>query len=114
TGCYAELDRDALARIAGIDEIIGHSDRERIPAVLDRSAPGAAPAEAREIACIEEATSPAAGSTGPLHFGDRSRAFLKIQEGCDLSCSYCIIPKVRGASRSIAPGRLESAGGARN
>src|SRR4029434_9675394 len=38
TGCYAELDRDALARIAGIDEIIGHSDRERIPAVLDRIA----------------------------------------------------------------------------
>jgi threonylcarbamoyladenosine tRNA methylthiotransferase MtaB len=109
TGCYAELDRDALARIAGIDEIIGHSDRERIPAVLDRIATEAAPAEAREIACIEEATSTAAGSTGPLHFGDRSRAFLKIQEGCDLSCSYCIIPKVRGASRSIAPGLLERA-----
>jgi hypothetical protein len=36
-----------------------------------------------------------------LHFGDRARAFLKVQEGCRLACSYCIVPRVRGASRSV-------------
>lgn len=110
TGCYAELDRESLSRTTEIDEVVGHSDRARIPAILDRiaaeAAPAAAPEGAREIACVEASES---GAVGPLHFGDRTRAFLKVQEGCDLSCSYCIIPRVRGASRSIAPELLERA-----
>jgi threonylcarbamoyladenosine tRNA methylthiotransferase MtaB len=109
TGCYAERDREGLARTAEIDEIVGHSDRERIPAILDRIAAEAAPPEARSIACVEAAGGAAPGAADLLHFGDHTRAFLKIQEGCDLSCSYCIIPKVRGASRSIAPELLEEA-----
>ena len=40
---------------------------------------------------------------GALSFGDRTRAFLKVQEGCDLRCSYCIIPEVRGPSLSVPP-----------
>jgi threonylcarbamoyladenosine tRNA methylthiotransferase MtaB len=106
TGCYAELDRDAIARAAEVDDIIGHSDRDRLPGILDRIASESAPAEPRTIACLEEA---AAGDAAPLHFADRTRAFLKVQEGCGLSCSYCIIPRVRGASRSVSPELLERA-----
>ena len=107
TGCSVELDREGLARDPGIDAVVGHSDRERIPAILDRIAAESDPATLGEIACIEEAEETAAA--GPLHYGDRTRAFLKVQEGCDLSCAYCIIPQVRGASRSIAPDLLERA-----
>jgi MiaB/RimO family radical SAM methylthiotransferase len=48
-------------------------------------------------ACVESAEDPL-----PF-FSDQTRAFLKIQEGCDLHCSYCVIPSVRGASRSVEP-----------
>jgi threonylcarbamoyladenosine tRNA methylthiotransferase MtaB len=44
-----------------------------------------------------------------LHFGDRSRAFLKVQEGCRLACSYCVIPEVRGPSRSVRVDRVVAA-----
>src|SRR6185436_12851643 len=44
TGCYAELDRDAIARAAEVDEVVGHSDRSRLPAILDRIASESSPA----------------------------------------------------------------------
>ena len=97
TGCYAELDRERLAAMEEVDTVIGHSDRHRLPEILDAIAARAEPEG--EIACIE-----AAGDGAALHFGDRTRALLKIQEGCDLACSYCIIPKVRGRSRSVPTG----------
>ena len=46
---------------------------------------------------------------GALHFGDRSRAFLRVQEGCNLRCSYCVIPRVRGDSRSVPSEQVERA-----
>ncbi|MGH9867819.1 MAG: tRNA (N(6)-L-threonylcarbamoyladenosine(37)-C(2))-methylthiotransferase MtaB [Candidatus Polarisedimenticolia bacterium] len=101
TGCYAERDPAALAAIPEVDLVLRREDRpraarlildmlrQRDPASL---ADGCAEREAEE--CLPD-------------FGDRSRAFLRVQEGCDLVCSYCIIPSVRGASRSVEPGRVE-------
>jgi threonylcarbamoyladenosine tRNA methylthiotransferase MtaB len=109
TGCYAERDAAGLAAIPGVDRVFGNRDKGRFPAILDEL--GVAPraelaagtiapllpaAGAGDRGCDGAATLPAA-----VHFGDRSRAFLKIQEGCRLACSYCIIPAVRGASRSV-------------
>lgn len=113
TGCYAELDRVRLESMGEIDAVVGHADRARIPGWLDaivgeagqgRAVSPDVPAESGEIACIEAASSPA-----PAHFGEHTRAYLKVQEGCDLRCSYCIIPRLRGRSRSVAPEVLEAA-----
>ena len=104
TGCYAELDRERLAAMVEVDAVFGLADRERIPPFLDTLSGGAG-SDAGTVPCVDK--------DGPvdaeqaLHFGERTRAFLKVQEGCDLSCSYCIIPKVRGAGRSVPAGEIE-------
>ncbi|UCF66093.1 MAG: MiaB/RimO family radical SAM methylthiotransferase [Acidobacteriota bacterium] len=87
TGCYAERDAEALGRLGVLDEIVGLRERRRLPSALLGH---------------DECTT---GSIA-LFFGDRSRAFLRIQEGCDLGCSYCVIPQVRGTSRSVPAGEV--------
>ncbi len=84
TGCYAERDPAALERTGAFDSVIGLRERDRLPAAL-----------LGDDAC---ATAPVG-----LFFADRARAYLRVQEGCDLRCSYCIIPTVRGPGRSIPP-----------
>lgn len=82
TGCYAERDPAALRALALFDDVVGHRERERLPAAL-----------LGDDHCSSVPLS--------LSFPDPARAFLKVQEGCDLACSYCIIPTVRGRSRSL-------------
>jgi threonylcarbamoyladenosine tRNA methylthiotransferase MtaB len=119
TGCYAERDAEGLRRLAGVDRVFGNADKARLAHVLDEmglAAPTAdLPRREREG---EAGAVPAGGDRGcdaaldlprALHFGERSRAFLKVQEGCRLACSYCIIPRVRGASRSVGPAAVEAA-----
>jgi threonylcarbamoyladenosine tRNA methylthiotransferase MtaB len=89
TGCYAELDPCALRALPRVDRVFGNRDKPRLSAILD------------EMGIVASAV-PAPG----LRFGDRGRAYLKIQEGCDLACSYCVIPRVRGRSRSVPPERV--------
>jgi len=86
TGCYAELDAGAIHAIPGVDRVFGNKDKKRFPEILDEI--GLTAAEDSKF-------------TLDLHFGDRSRAFLKVQDGCNLASSYCIIPTVRGKSRSV-------------
>ncbi len=96
TGCYAQRDPSALEAIPGVDAVVGIPAQGTIPDLVLKLAPPAAP----DPACIESAEDPL-----PC-FSDRTRAFLKIQEGCDLKCSYCVIPSVRGASRSVGPAQV--------
>jgi threonylcarbamoyladenosine tRNA methylthiotransferase MtaB len=109
TGCFAERDARALASSGLADAIVGTLQRERLAPLLDGIADEAAPSFSgsadgpERIACLESAE----GGAVPW-FGDRTRAFLKVQEGCDLGCSYCIIPTVRGRSRSVPPRELSS------
>jgi len=93
TGCYAQRDPDSLRAIPGVSAVVGLSEQRGIRSLALRLAPEVA----ADPACIESAEDPL-----PC-FSDRTRAFLKIQDGCDLRCSYCVIPSVRGASRSIDP-----------
>jgi len=111
TGCYAERDAAALSRIPGVDRVFGNFEKSALPGILDDLGVAALP-----VAPVAGAT--AAGDRGcdaaidavpALHFGERSRAFLKVQEGCDLACSYCVIPRVRGPSRSVPPDAVERA-----
>jgi threonylcarbamoyladenosine tRNA methylthiotransferase MtaB len=93
TGCYAQRDPAALRAIPGVDAVMGLSQQRGLKNLVTRLLPEV-PAG---IACVESGEDPL-----PL-FSDQTRAFLKIQEGCDLRCSYCVIPSVRGASRSVPP-----------
>jgi len=99
TGCYAELDPEAISSIAGVDVVCGLRDRGRLSRALDELNVGPVGGDRGCDAAVDLPSS--------LHFGDRSRAFLKVQEGCRLACSYCIIPTVRGPSRSVPPQDVE-------
>jgi len=96
TGCYAQRDAAALRKIPGVDAVVGLPGEREIPEIVARLAPGAL----AEPSCADRTGDPL-----PF-FSDRTRAFLKIQEGCDLRCSYCVIPSVRGGSRSVGPGAV--------
>ena len=106
TGCYAELDPRAIRSIEGVDGVFGNQEKSRLPRILDELGIGAEKVAAAggDRGCDATLSMPRA-----LHFGDRSRAFLRVQEGCRLACSYCIIPKVRGASRSLPPDAVREA-----
>ncbi len=93
TGCYAQRDPKALEAIQGVDAVLGLAGQKRLKHLVVKLVPEIP----EQLACLESADDPL-----PL-FSDQTRAFLKIQEGCDLRCSYCVIPSVRGASRSVDP-----------
>ncbi len=109
TGCYAERDAAALASIAGAGQVVGMRDQAtRVAALAARTfgleVPAPSPADgeppARLPGPLDLGRFGATDACDPGH-GDHTRAFLKIQDGCDLRCSYCVIPSVRGASRSL-------------
>ncbi len=89
TGCYAETRPDEIRRIPGVDRVFGNSEKWKI---------------ADRIMESETAQTEQASTAVPVRsVRSRTRAFLKIQDGCNNYCSYCIVPYARGASRSAAP-----------
>jgi len=96
-GCYAQLKPAEIANIPGVAAVLGAAEKFQLAdtiASLPRPAAGQ-PGHVR--------ASPIAAATEfhPAHsFGDRTRTFLKVQDGCDYSCSFCTIPLARGGSRS--------------
>lgn len=93
-GCYAQLKPEEISSIDGVDLVLGATEKFNLPHYLN----DLSKKELAEIHSCEiiEATS----FTSAYSFGDRTRAFLKVQDGCDYSCSYCTIPLARGNSRS--------------
>lgn len=108
TGCYAQRDPQALARIPGTSAVVGHSDAGALGAVVMDLLEGPPPALARVLRAPLERIDPA--TLAPLHpvsvLHDRTRPFVKIQDGCDAHCTYCVIPQVRGPARSAAADRV--------
>lgn len=107
TGCYAQRDPDRLARIAEIDLVIGNTHRHLLPdlVALEGTPGGFGEADA-PLARVHREDFPRQRRIAALpagRIGRRSRPMVKIQDGCDASCSYCIIPAVRGPSRSVPP-----------
>ncbi len=90
TGCYAETRPEELRSIPGVDLVIGNRDKATIPHQIMKKA-----------SSISEI--PSAGSIPiPIKtLPGKTRGFLKIQDGCDNRCSYCIVPLARGESRSV-------------
>lgn len=98
TGCYAQRAPEDIAELPGVSLIIGAANRADIARELGSVAAG----ELRIVVSpIEEATSFLDVPIAEMM--ERSRALVKVQEGCDESCSFCIVPQTRGRSRSREP-----------
>jgi threonylcarbamoyladenosine tRNA methylthiotransferase MtaB len=94
TGCYAQLRPEELAAIPGVDAVLGTNEKFRLFEVLDTF--DKAPSTQVHVSCIDDVA-----TFGPAYnAGERTRAFLKVQDGCDYSCAFCTIPLARGRSRS--------------
>ncbi|MFN0036257.1 MAG: tRNA (N(6)-L-threonylcarbamoyladenosine(37)-C(2))-methylthiotransferase MtaB [Saprospiraceae bacterium] len=95
TGCYAQLKPQEIADIPGVDLVLGAGEKFRILEYVDEisKSPGKGMVRAGEVRDVNT-------FTASFSFGDRTRSFLKVQDGCDYKCSFCTIPQARGASRS--------------
>jgi threonylcarbamoyladenosine tRNA methylthiotransferase MtaB len=100
TGCYAQLEPEAIASMNGVDLVLGA--REKFD--LFRFAGALEKETTPRIHVSEIDTVDNFGPAFTTEAGGRTRAFLKIQDGCDYSCSFCTIPLARGRSRSQTPG----------
>ncbi len=94
TGCYAQLKPKEIAEIPGVDLVLGAAEKFNITQHLRELTKGD---PARICSCdIEEVS----GFNASYSLHDRTRTFLKVQDGCDYNCSFCTIPMARGKSRS--------------
>jgi len=114
TGCYAQVSADALEAIPEIDRVIGNDGKDKLADVVlgNGGSQNALQTEANGQACalphrnkrsrnrVWNARVRPAGSHITALPESRTRPFLKVQDGCDYSCSFCIIPRARGVSRS--------------
>ena len=126
TGCYAQRAPDEIAALDGVALVVGNSHQAQIPGLIGELGPSAAgaPTDFVPLARLNDdamslARGPAKILTGDIFAqtgvnipvsatadpsaADRTRPILKIQDGCNNRCSYCVIPFVRGRSRSLAP-----------
>tara|TARA_B110000027_G_scaffold5709_1_gene5260 strand:- start:1927 stop:3255 length:1329 start_codon:yes stop_codon:yes gene_type:complete len=93
-GCYAQLQPEELAAVSGVDLVLGATEKFKITDYLNQLTKNdTAAIHSCEIADADFYVS-------SYSVGDRTRAFLKVQDGCDYKCTYCTIPLARGISRS--------------
>lgn len=91
TGCLAQTDPDNIQKIRGVHRIVGNDEKQRIPEILQSTGrPRTASSRANPFG--NKVYSPS---------GNKTRPFLKIQDGCNTFCSYCIVPYARGRHRSM-------------
>ncbi len=99
-GCYAQLKPEELASVDGVDLVLGATEKFKVTDYLNdlskNSIGEVHSCEIQEVNIFE----------GSYSIGDRTRAFLKVQDGCDYKCTYCTIPLARGISRSDSLGNV--------
>jgi threonylcarbamoyladenosine tRNA methylthiotransferase MtaB len=107
TGCLAERDPDGLARRPEIDLVAGHGSCAALVRLIEEVATGLLPGKIASLGVSpgEVLRSPLAWTTGP----GRTRAFLKVQDGCGRRCAFCIVPSLRGSERSAPLAEVEEA-----
>jgi threonylcarbamoyladenosine tRNA methylthiotransferase MtaB len=89
TGCYAQRAPRELAQIEGVSLVVGNNEKAYLPLLL------------RESGCMGSLVTIQGGSTINHYPGFRTRALVKVQDGCNSFCSYCIVPLVRGREKSL-------------
>ena len=99
TGCYAQTEPEEIEKIEGVEAVIGQGNKHNIPELIGnyQQSPHSKLVSIHKDIYLEKNFSslPVSG------FDSRTRPFLKIQDGCDAFCSYCIVPHARGRSRSM-------------
>lgn len=113
TGCYAQLKPKEISEIPGVDLVLGAAEKFNIASHIKELSKG----DSTKISSceIEEVT----GFNASYSINDRTRTFLKVQDGCDYTCSFCTIPQARGKSRSdtianvVANAKAIAAGGSK-
>ncbi|CAN5312953.1 tRNA (N(6)-L-threonylcarbamoyladenosine(37)-C(2))-methylthiotransferase MtaB [soil metagenome] len=93
-GCYAQLKPKEISEIPGVDAVLGASEKFRLVELLDGFVRQPTPV------VLSSDISEASSFSTSYSMSDRTRTFLKVQDGCDYSCSFCTIPLARGSSRS--------------
>ncbi len=99
TGCYAERDPDSLAVMPGVSLVLGNAKKEQLPDLIEDDGQFLlgkiirTPLDAGRDYLLPPMT----------HTGGKTRPLVKLQDGCDALCAYCIVPKVRGPGRSADP-----------
>src|SRR5258708_3597802 len=122
TGCYAQRAPEEVASLPGVAWVVGNSHKHLIPEISEEIAAAHAPVEPRNFISVENVALSAPAFTvvgdifahtelltAPVMTGglaSKTRPNLKVQDGCDNRCSFCIIPGVRGSSRSMRPERV--------
>ena len=94
-GCYAQLKPKEISEIPGVDLVLGAAEKFNVLNYIDElsQAPEKGLIKSSDVRAVH-------GFEASFSFGDRTRSFLKVQDGCDYKCSFCTIPQARGASRS--------------
>lgn len=110
TGCYAQLKPDEIAQINGVDLVLGNQEKFDVFSYLktikksDYAKKDLALNSEKNLACIYVSQTEQLNDFGWAHSSEadsRTRAYMKIQDGCDYKCSFCTIPLARGKSRSL-------------
>lgn len=99
TGCYAQVFPEELSRIDGLDAVVGNALKGGLHTLLRDCGKGAP-------ICLSPGDFRPSLSEDVLPLSERTRSFLKIQDGCDSFCSYCIVPYGRGPLRSLDPSQV--------
>jgi threonylcarbamoyladenosine tRNA methylthiotransferase MtaB len=98
TGCYAQVSPEEVSRVSGVDYVVGLNRLDDLVHFVETT-----PELAAQIAVSDVKRERGVPVLGTRALPGHTRAFLKIQEGCNYSCTYCIIPTARGLSRSVRP-----------
>jgi threonylcarbamoyladenosine tRNA methylthiotransferase MtaB len=116
TGCYAQRAPEEIARIKGVTCVVGNSHKEQLAPIIAanylRASPfpilgdGCGSVEGADVFCSSIFESRQLRVIADPSGGGRTRPVLKVQDGCSYRCSYCIIPSVRGDSRSLPSGEV--------
>ena len=101
TGCYAQVNSQEVAEVSGVDYVVGLNRLDDLLRFVE-----SAPEGSTKVAVSDVKRERGVPVLGTRALPGHTRAFLKIQEGCNYSCTYCIIPAARGLSRSVPPGEV--------
>jgi len=99
SGCYAQLSPEEIAKIDGVDTVLGNNEKFKLFSIINDF-------NKRELSCTFVSPTNQLNDFGAAYSTDadsRTRAYLKIQDGCDYICTFCTIPLARGKSRSLQP-----------